>query len=190
MTDRENVQRSGKEGHRGQFARGVFEAIWIPAAFAVLGLSWAQVVTQAHGTDSGYDSGTLEMRVLEHPTLWLIDGFNAIQRTLLGGRERAEWWTAPRRAELMERAASFDDPSAEIWVVFDGPSPVQHEGEPEGPRQVFARSADEWLVERIRDSDDPSQIAVVTADRRLASRARRRGAQIVSPSAFLERCCG
>jgi len=190
MNGRKNRRESARFGIGRQFARGVFEAVWIPAAFVFLGLSWAQLVTQAHGAGSGYAPGSMELRVPGEPSLWLIDGFNVVQRSLLGGRDRAEWWTAPRRAELMSRAARFDDPGAEIWVIFDGPAPTAQQLECANPRQVFADSADEWLVTRVRDSDDPSQIAVVTADRRLAGRARGRGARIISPNEFLERCCG
>ena len=54
-------------------------------------------------------------------------------------------------------------------------------------RSVFAPSADEWLLARIRERD-PAQVALVTADRRLAARARDRGVEVVAPAAFLARC--
>jgi hypothetical protein len=75
-------------------------------------------------------------------------------------------------------------------VVFDGPRPLPApaEGEAAGaPRIAFAPSADEWLLRRVREAG-PGAVAVVTADRRLADRARARGAQVVSPQAFLARC--
>jgi len=174
----------------GGFGRGALEALCVAAAFAVLGLGWAEVVVRAPGDVGLYPPGLVEPRATEDPKLWLVDGFNVVQRGLLGGREREEWWTAPRRAELLERAAAFENGDAEIWVVFDGPQAGEEAGAAGGPRQVFAPSADDWLVAKIRAAADPARIAVVTADRRLAVRARRRGARVVPPSEFLRRCSG
>jgi hypothetical protein len=106
----------------------------------------------------------------------------------LGGRDRSEWWTAPRRDELLEIAARFDDRSAEVWVVFDGPREADVRDDTRGPHPVFAPSADAWLLERVRAADDPSRIAIVTADRKVADRARHRGARVYAPRDFLARC--
>ena len=127
----------------------------------------------------------------EEPRVWLVDGFNVLCAAVLGGRDRAEWWSEPRRTELLERAATFDDPSAEVWVVFDGARPPVEPSTPSASqrvREVFAPSADEWLLARVRRVERPAGLAVVTADRRVAARARRRGARVVSPPAFLARC--
>ena len=59
-----------------------------------------------------------------------------------------------------------------------------------GPRVVFATSADEWMLAALRAASDPSRIAVVTADRRLADRARHCGARVVRPTEFAARCRG
>jgi hypothetical protein len=96
-----------------------------------------------------------------------------------------------RGREQLARAG-FDDRSAEIWVVFDGPHPA-NEAEAGaalgGPRIAFAHSADAWLLQRVRESR-AGEVAVVTADRPLAARARARGARVVSPRDFLARCGG
>ncbi len=122
-----------------------------------------------------------------HPSLWLVDGFNVLCATLLGGRDRAEWWTAARRAEVLALAERFEEPEAEIWVVFDG---ARDPGETPGQRvrQVFAPSADDWLIEQVEARGASASLTVVTADRRVVDRARRRGAQVVSPGEFLARC--
>lgn len=172
----------------GSFGRGAFEALWVTAAFVSLGLCWAEIVKRAPIQREMYPSGGVEIRAPEDPSVWLVDGFNVVQRVLLGGRDRDEWWTAPRRAELLERAGAFDDPAAEVWVVFDGPDAEWEERGACRPRQVFARSADDWLLARILAAEDPGQVAIVTDDRRLAGRARRRGARVVSPIEFLRRC--
>jgi predicted RNA-binding protein with PIN domain len=122
-----------------------------------------------------------------HPSLWLVDGFNVLCATLLGGRDRADWWAAARRAELVALAEHFEEPDAEIWVVFDG----SHDpGESPGQRvrRVFAPSADDWLIEQVEARGPSASLTVVTADRRVAARARSRGAQVVAPGEFLARC--
>jgi predicted RNA-binding protein with PIN domain len=129
------------------------------------------------------------------PSIWLLDGFNVLHAGPLGGRDRSEWWTESRRSELLELAGRFDDPRAEIWVVFDGPRPeppltADESGPASRPRRVFAPSADEWLLARVRAAGDPGRVAVVTSDRKLADRARHRGAQVFSPRTFLDRCTG
>lgn len=119
------------------------------------------------------------------PRTWLVDGFNVLHVGVLRGRVRGEWWRQTSRERLLSRTAGFDDPSAEVWVVFDGPHPPS---ECSGERVVFARSADEWLLRRVREAEAPDQVAVVTADRRLADRVRARGARVIAPGEFLRRC--
>jgi uncharacterized protein YaiI (UPF0178 family) len=87
----------------------------------------------------------------------------------------------------MERVRRFDEPGARLQVVFDGPRPAEEPLEPEGA-VVFAEDADAWLLREVGREDDPGRLTVVTADRSLADRARHRGAQVVSPKAFLARC--
>ena len=139
------------------------------------------------------------------PRVWLVDGYNVLHAGLLG-RDRTEWWTVARRNQLLDVAAGLDAGEAEIWIVFDGPHPEPERlpvatelapgaGTPATeatlpPRlhRVFAPSADDWLLERLKSADDPTLVAVVTADRKVADRARHRGAEIVHPRVFLERC--
>ena len=123
------------------------------------------------------------------PRVWLVDGFNVLHAGVLVGRDRASWWNEARRESLLAIAERFvaEREDAEIWVVFDGPSAAEHAAQ-DGRRVhvAFARSADEWLVKRVRAASEP--VCVVTSDRQLADRARRRGAEVVSPRRFLARC--
>lgn len=139
------------------------------------------------------------------PCVWLVDGYNVLHAGLLG-RDRSEWWTAARRNQLLDVAAGLDAGDAEVWLVFDGPHPERdpHTGPaahtaqqrdsgidatpPPHVHRVFAPSADDWLFAYVKTAEDPSLVAVVTADRKVADRARHRGAVIVHPRAFLERC--
>ena len=124
------------------------------------------------------------------PTLWLVDGFNVLHVVLLHGESRKAWWQSKGRERVVELVRAFDAADAEVVVVFDGSQPPP-EGEPEsaaGPRVIFAAPADDWVLTAVRTAPDPARVAVVTADRRLAARARHRGAQVVAPGVFAARC--
>ncbi len=75
-------------------------------------------------------------------------------------------------------------------MVFDGADPAGDRLDGPGPRTIYAASADDWLIGRVRSAEDPGRLSVVTADRRLAGRARQHGARVVSPGEFLSRCPG
>ena len=162
------------------------------ACFVGFGLVWAQGLAAAREDTSTYPSG-VEDPAAPEPATWLIDGYNVLHAGLLGGRDRADWWTEPRRNEVMERVRRFDAAGAELWVVFDGPRP-------ESPRsRTGAGSARPCQSSRTPPTSgcwpgshrpDPARVAVVTADRRWpivrATGARR----CISPGAFLARCPG
>ena len=60
-----------------------------------------------------------------------------------------------------------------------------------GPHVVFAPSADDWLVRRVREvreAQGGEHLTVVTADRRLADRLRAQDVEVETPSVFLARC--
>lgn len=168
-----------------EFTRGALGTLAVVAAFLAFGLLWSSGL-DARATAAAYPA---PMAAEEAPRVWLVDGYNVVCSGLLGGRERAGWWQEERRAELLERLQRFDDPAVEIWVVFDGDSDagIAAEGR---VRAVFTPSADAWLVEQVKAREANAPVAVVTADRRVADRARHRGAQVVTPRALLGRCMG
>lgn len=140
-------------------------------------------------TDSPSGSALLAPRPeLPAARVWLLDGFNVLHAGLLGDPERREWWTAPNRERLLERAGAFCEPHTEIWVVFDGSRPAEESGDESRVRTVFAPSADDWIVKRVRAVADPAAVAVVTGDHQVGGRVRHRGAHVVSPRRFLARC--
>ena len=172
-----------------RFGREFLVAFGIGAGFVALGLGWAAAETELRDRDEVcgpivYPASPMTCR---EPTIWLVDGYNVLHAAVLGGKDRSQWWTESRRRELLERASSFDG-AAEIWIVFDGPDDSAAAAGSAGPHCVFADSADDWLVDRVRRAEDPTEIAVVTADRQVAGRARGRGARVVSPKDFLARC--
>jgi predicted RNA-binding protein with PIN domain len=188
---REAMERTKAERREGwlRFGREVALAFAIVAAFTAVGLGWAAAASRMRGAREAavtiaYDPSAMAAR---EPRIWLVDGYNVLHAGVLGGRDRAQWWTEARRRELVERVAGFAR-DAEVWIVFDGADERGSEADPPGPRCVFSASADDWLVERVRSAEDPSAIAVVTGDRQVAERSRGSGARVVSPKEFLERC--
>jgi hypothetical protein len=185
----------GRPGWLG-FALGVAEALGIIALFVAGGVFWAgQLVAGSHPGSSAdpalyvpavYEPASPPPTAPPPPRLWLVDGYNLLHVALLAGQPREAWWSGERRREVLERVAGFEEPDASIWVVFDGPDPS--DAAPDARvREVFAPSADDFLLRQI-PADTAGEVALVTADRRLAARARQRGAQVVSPAAFLARC--
>jgi YacP-like NYN domain-containing protein len=191
------VRRRGPvPGSRGAL-RGAAESLGVIAAFVLGGLALAAAERGAAAPE-GYPRPAMAQEREEPgcesaagepgaaPTLWLVDGFNVLCAGVLRGRERASFWSEPNRRALLERVARFDDPAARLVVVFDGAAPAT-EPACERPESVYAASADDWIVARVRAAEG-EPVAVVTADRQLGGRARHRGAQVVAPLAFLARC--
>ncbi|MDE0885940.1 MAG: hypothetical protein OSB70_10440 [Myxococcota bacterium] len=145
----------------------------------------------------------------EKTRAWLVDGYNVLQTVLLGGqpRDAVHWWGPDGRDLLWDRIQSFQalrkpdeaavdgstEPSLDaplpgtVWIVFDGDKPAA-EQKSANPWVVFAPSADQWIVERVRGSTDPGVLAVVSADRQLTGRCRHAGARIVAPRDFIAHC--
>jgi len=177
------------------FWHGGLESLLVVAGFVAFGFAWAGL-ERRDAALSDYPSPPMESAPpaptpTPTPSLGLVDGFSVLPAGVLHGRDRAQWWTEPRREQLVAIAARFDDAEAQIWIVFDGSGP-EAPAEPPASRvrQVFAPSADDWLLAKVRASATPACLAVVTADRAVAGRARHRGAQVVSPRSFLARCQG
>jgi predicted RNA-binding protein with PIN domain len=171
-------------------ALGFLETGSVVAGVLAFGLFWAGAGARLAGA-AAYPPAASRAEDGERDVRWLVDGFNVLHAGVLRGNDRKGWWREEMRARLLARVAAFDDEAAELWVVFDGRGPLADaELRSARPRVVFAPSADEWLLAEVRGAEDPSQLVVVTADRQLADRARHRGAQVVSPRAFLARCGG
>ena len=185
-----------------RFAREALGAIVVMAAFVALGagaFAWG-----GRGPEAAEAAGAAYPRLLvtdeseataappsEEPVAWLIDGFNLLHAAVLQGRDRKEWWRAEARERVVNLVRRLEAPGAEVIVVFDGERPADEPArEAPGPQVVFAASADDWLLKAVRAAPDPTRVVVVTADRQLADRARHRGARILGPTAFRDRCAG
>lgn len=119
------------------------------------------------------------------PVVWLIDGFNVLHTSFFGEEARKEWWRAEHRERLIARVARFNQAGA-LYLVFDGSREPDPRNEAR-PVIVFAPSADDWILKHV-PRDRAQGITVVTQDRKLADRARHRGAEVWPPQRFLEHC--
>jgi len=186
---------------------GVGRSLGAVAATLAFGLGWAAVEHALGGgpppvapRPTSYDRAPMEEApppappspAEPEPELWLVDGFNVLHAGVLKGRDRAGWWKASVQLRLVERVALFEPADAELWVVFDAASPGSERCAPGEAlarvHLVFAPSADDWLVRRVRQDEAPERLAVVSGDRQVTGRARHAGARIVSPRSFLARC--
>jgi predicted RNA-binding protein with PIN domain len=184
-----------QRGNSRSFLAGAGETLAIVASFVSAGLLAGGLAAAGRPAPPGAEADLSYIPEMAdevpEPRVWLVDGFNALHVAVLRGRAREGWWTREGREQLLARVRGFDDRSAEVWVVFDGPHPASEaEATAEsGPRVAFAASADAWLLRRVREAP-AGEVAVVTADRPLAARVRARGALVVSPRDFLARCGG
>ena len=132
--------------------------------------------------------------------LILVDGFNVLHAVLLGQDRDAGWWRRIHRERLLERVTRWNGGADSIWVAFDGSrpamsvwaEPVAMPGGGDSPtpavHSLFVESADDWIVRRARRTEHPERMIVVSADRKVAGRARSAGCEILTPWAFMARC--
>jgi len=186
------------------FLRGALEALLVPLAFVALGVAWwggveraaparpvyPPLLMESNPTRPAAGAGVVAPTGAESEESWLVDGFNVIQVGLLRDRSREGWWTSERREELMACAAGFEREGVHTWVVFDGPRERIRTEASGRLHEVFAVSADAWLVTRVKAAGDVARVVVVTADRRLANRVRHHGGRVVAPGDFLRECAG
>ena len=133
-------------------------------------------------------------KTLPAVSTWLIDAYNVLHAGLLRPEDRTRFWTREHRERLVGRVRNFSLLKTTLFVAFDGDDPGRHEIAALAGSAwdrlfvVYAPDADAWILEQVRTALAPEKLAVVTGDRRLAGRARHRGASIVSPRAFLDHC--
>lgn len=131
----------------------------------------------------------------------LVDGFNVLNTVLLAGARQTAWWGRAARERLIDRVACWPQADDAIWIAFDGRQPawsvvaldLHGPGGPaprRGPmlHSLFVESADDWIVRRARRSEAPERTIVVSADRKVAGRARSAGCPVWSPWEFIAGC--
>jgi len=138
-----------------------------------------------------------ELEASERRTI-LVDGFNVLHTVLLAGERDSIWWGRDARDKLLTRICAWPDLHDEIWVAFDGSQPAWsvlaltagRTARGRGPmvHSVFVESADDWIVRRARRAVSAARTLVVSADRKVAGRARSAGSEVWTPWAFIARC--
>jgi len=110
---------------------------------------------------------------------WVIDGNNLL------GRAGAARDTADSKRQLLRSLAAFARANrTKVACYFDG-AEQEHFGKSLGSVSVIfsgARSADDLIVNRVAIG---SGWKVVTADRALAARIKRRQVEIIDPGSFM-----
>src|SRR5579871_2942981 len=127
-----------------------------------------------------------QMQAAHDRRIILIDG-NNVMGAAVGG-----WWRDPPRAvrALLDRVRCYAVSTGEtVELVLDVPQADLDEGEHQGVVVRYATrrgrdGADDRIVE-ILEADATATIEVVTSDRALAERARRRGALVTGAGRFL-----
>lgn len=153
-------------------------------------------MSERHRARAGTPDSGDEQAPLPDVDVWLVDAFNALHAVVLGGEARERFWDRRGRGRLLERLARGVPSGAPIVAVFDGTRPVEgDEAHPAaGLEVVFAPSADDWIVRRVRDhaAETPQgraaprhPVGVVSNDRKVVGRCRHHGAAIVAPGRFL-----
>jgi predicted RNA-binding protein with PIN domain len=142
----------------------------------------------------------IEAALEEHRRVILVDGFNVLHAVLLGKDREEGWWKRAPRERLLEQLTEWQGGPDEIWVAFDGDQPAMSVwpeplANPEqNPRtdpmihSLFVESADDWIVRRARRTGFPDRVVVVSADRKVAGRARSAGCEVWSPWVFMGQC--
>lgn len=118
---------------------------------------------------------------------WLVDGYNVLRTVLRESEVPERWWSSAERDRLVALASSLARAQVDrLWIVFDGSEPSRHA--PADVELVFAPSADAWIRRRVASAPVPERVRVVSRDRKVADRARHKGARVVDPSEFVARC--
>jgi predicted RNA-binding protein with PIN domain len=119
--------------------------------------------------------------------LWLIDGMNVI------GTRPDGWWkdrdaAMLRLVDMLERWAAADD--EEVTVVFERqPRPPIRSSviEVTHARKARPDAADDEIIRRLHELQEPAKVRVVTSDRWLADRASAAGATVEGAESFRSR---
>ncbi|HXH94081.1 MAG TPA: NYN domain-containing protein [Thermoanaerobaculia bacterium] len=110
---------------------------------------------------------------------WVIDGNNVL------GRAGAARFSVERKLELVRTLGAFARINrTKVACYFDGPEPEQFGKTPGSVSVIFSgeRSADDLIIKRVATG---SGWSVVTADRALGARIKRREVAIIDPGRFM-----
>lgn len=117
-------------------------------------------------------------------TRWVVDAMNVI------GSRPDRWWNDPKKA-MRAMARLLDGFAArtgdELTVVFDtDPGPLQDTDHIEVviARRKGRNAADYEIEQIVAADEDPSQLRVVTSDKRLVEKVAELGAKVTGSGRF------
>lgn len=121
-------------------------------------------------------------------TLFLIDGYNLFFRTTRG--EEGDNFTREREKIILSLADQIQLAKLSAILVFDsawheGPAERKIKNQLEIYYTDLGESADDWIIAEVKRAENPAQLTVVTSDKKLAWRARVKGAQTLPVEEFL-----
>jgi len=113
-----------------------------------------------------------------------VDGHNAIHALRITGADHAAL-----RRELLRRVAEIDPEATVFFDAKNAPPDAPATAREGGLRVVYCRrrEADEEMIERVRGSDVPGGILVVTNDREVRGRAAQLGGKACKVAEFFAR---
>lgn len=118
------------------------------------------------------------------PNRWLIDGMNLI------GTRPDRWWNDPDKAmrQMAERLDGYARSTGdEVTVVFDkdpGGLPALEQTHVVIASWKGRNAADHEIEEMVAVDAAPSELRVVTSDKKLADKVRSLGARVVPSGSF------
>jgi hypothetical protein len=129
--------------------------------------------------------------------LYLIDGFNFLHAVVLKGRDRSRWWSRENQRAVRDWVALRPITGARTWIIFDQREPpppnatvALDDVPPGGPEVRHAPDADAYILACCQELQGTCEVVVVSADRSLVDRAKRRGARALSPWDFARYAAG
>jgi len=111
----------------------------------------------------------------------LIDGHNALGALEIHGRTHEE-----RRHALMCRVAGLAPGATVFFDARRAPAGLFEREALHGILAIYCREreADDFILDAVRDSANPTQVLVVTNDRQIAGTARQHGAKVSAVADF------
>lgn len=162
-----------------------------PRVILVDGFNVLHAVLLGSDRQDGWWKRELRERLLERVTSWRGEA-DEVWVAFDGSRPAESVWAEPVAISGRTSGRTSCGTSGRTSGGTSGKPPGQgRAGESRrGPTVycLFVESADDWIVRRARRTERPEQTVVVSADRKVAGRARSAGVEVMSPWDFVSQC--
>ena len=128
-------------------------------------------------------------RLLSRLTSW-NSGPDEIWVAFDGNQPAMSVWPEPVPTASTSSSTSEPEPESESESGDGTPGARATTAPSETPtiHSLFVESADDWIVRRARRTSQPERVVVVSADRKVAGRARSAGCEVWTPWHFMGLC--